>query len=71
MERNCRSCVFLSAKMRAEADRTSTNVSSISWMIRRIIFSGSSALSHIAFRFEFTMSDSLEKIPMSVFLLLR
>ena len=49
---------------RAEELRTSTRVSSISWIIRRIIFSGSSALSSSAFRLEFTMSDILEKIPM-------
>jgi hypothetical protein len=55
---------FLSAIDRAAADLTSTSVSSISWIIKRTIFSGSSALSRIALMLEFTMSLNLVKIPM-------
>ena len=57
-----RDCLLL-RNHRAGLLRTSTRVSSISWMISRIIFSGSSALSHSAFRLEFTMSEILEKFP--------
>src|SRR5690349_10485316 len=60
-----RSYSFLSAIERAAAERTSTRQSSISWMISRAIFSGSSALSSIALMFELMMSDSREKTPIS------
>ena len=46
---------------RAEVERTSTRASSISLMIRRTIFSGSSALSSKAFKFELMMSVMREK----------
>jgi hypothetical protein len=55
---------FLRASVRTEVERTSTSVSSISWMIRRTIFSGSSALSSMALRLALTMSVILEKMPM-------
>ena len=51
--------------MRAAFARTSTRVSSISWIICRIIFSGSSARSSAAFRLALMMSVSREKIPMT------
>ena len=60
-----RSYSFLSAIDRAAAERTSTRQSSISWMMRRAIFSGSSALSSMALRLELMMSDSREKTPIS------
>ena len=54
-----------SAIARAAVERTSTNVSSISWIMRRTSFSGSSALSRIELMFEFTMSVKREKMPMA------
>ena len=41
----------------------STSVSSISWIMSLINFSGSSALSSMAFRFEFMISQNRVKIP--------
>jgi hypothetical protein len=55
---------------RAAAERTSTRVSSISWMISRTTFSGSSALSSIALMLELMMSLILEKTPMSAYLVM-
>ena len=63
-----RAASFLSAIARAAAERTSTSVSSISWIMRRTIFSGSSALSSMALMFELTMSVKREKIPIALFL---
>jgi len=53
------------ADMRAALLRTSTRVSSISWIICRIIFSGSSARSRTEFRLALMMSVRREKIPIS------
>lgn len=62
----CATISFLLAMVFADAERTSTSVSSISWMIRRTIFSGSSALSSKALMFEFTISVKREKIPIFI-----
>jgi len=61
-----RSISFFSAIVRTAEERTSTSVSSISWMMSRIIFSGSWARSRIALMLEFTISARREKIPMVV-----
>src|SRR5690606_31937270 len=57
-----RSRVFFSAITLAVPLRTSTRVSSISWMTMRIIFSGFSALSSRELMLELMMSDSLENM---------
>jgi hypothetical protein len=54
---------FWSAIVRAADARTSTSVSSISRMIIRIIFAGSSALSSRSAKFAATMSRVREKMP--------
>src|SRR3569623_2623559 len=57
---------FWSAMVRAAEARTSTNVSSISRMIMRIIFAGSSALSKRSVKLAAMMSRVREKLPMFV-----
>src|SRR3954454_4444890 len=52
--------------VRTVLERTSTSVSSISWMTRRISFSGSSARSRMELRLELMMSVRREKMPMAV-----
>ncbi len=59
-----RSSCFFSASARAEVERTSTSVSSISWIISRTSFCGSSALSNSVLMLAFTISAKREKIPM-------
>jgi hypothetical protein len=54
---------FWSAMVRAAEARTSTRVSSISRMIMRIIFAGSSARSSRSVTFAATMSRVREKMP--------
>jgi len=54
---------FWSAIVRAAEARTSTSVSSISRMIMRIIFAGSSALSSRSAKLAATMSRVREKMP--------
>ena len=60
----CRPSSLRSAMHLAAADRISTSVSSISWIISRMIFSGSSAFSSTALMFALMMSLNREKIPM-------
>ncbi len=55
--------LFLSASARADVERTSTSVSSISWIIRRTSFCGSSAFSSRELMLAFTMSAKREKYP--------
>ena len=63
-----RAAVLRSANTRAEELRTSTRVSSISWIISRIIFSGSSAWSSMELMFELMMSVMRENMPMVLLL---
>ena len=60
---------FWSAMVRAAEARTSTRVSSISRMIMRTIFAGSSALSSRSVTLAAMMSRVREKIPISSLLL--
>src|SRR4051812_30762774 len=55
---------FFSVMVRTAAERTSTSVSSISWIISFTIFSGSSAWSRSELMLAFTMSVRREKMPM-------